>query len=327
VGKVHVFESDGTHQYTLQPQELYDGLGFGMTVAIGEEILLISDNGVEMTPSASGKVHIYSHDGEFISTILPPDPKPSGFFASTLEVEEGLIFITQNGEPMFLRLGPGYVYVFDVDGTHLMTLEAPEKEDQACFGVSVSISGDNIVIGENRATVNGVKWAGKVHIYNTEGDHLRTLQSPNPEAYAFFGSDVAISGDIIVVGEPRGEITRFLEEGRAYVFNIDGTLIQNLTSPDPSPKGEFGSAVEIQDDIVVVGEHWAKVEGHSNSGRLNVYKLGAPVVAGEGVEEGTTVVSETETPEPSGGIPGYPVLSIGLAILLVSLIIARSQKH
>jgi len=92
-------------------------------------------------------------------------------------------------------------------------------------------------------------------------------------------------------------------------------------------RGEFGSAVEIQDDIVVVGEHWAKVEGHSNSGRLNVYKLGAPIVAGEGVEEGTTVVSETETPEPSGGIPGYPVLSIGLAILLVSLIIARSQKH
>jgi hypothetical protein len=167
-----------------------------------------------------------------------------------------------------------------------------------------------------------------VHIYNTDGEYLRTLQSPNPDAYAFFGSDVAISGDIIVVGEPRGEITRFLEEGRAYVFNIDGTLIQNLTSPDPSPKGEFGSAVEIQDDIVVVGEHWAKVEGLSNSGRLNVYKLGAPVVTGEGVEEGTTVVSETGSDsEPSGGIPGYPLWSIGLALLLVSIIIARSQKH
>jgi hypothetical protein len=147
VGKVHVFESDGALQYTLQPQELYSGLGFGMTVAIGEEILLISDNSVEMAPFASGKVHIYSHDGEFISTILPPDPKPSGFFASTLEVEEGLIFITQNGEPEWLRLGPGYVYVFDFVGTHLMTLVAPEKVDQAFFGVSVSICGYKFVIG------------------------------------------------------------------------------------------------------------------------------------------------------------------------------------
>ena len=44
--------------------------------------------------------------------------------------------------------------------------------------------------------------------------------------------------------------------------------------------------------------------------------------------EGTTVVSETVTDsEPSGGIPGYPLWSIGLALLLVSLIIARSQKH
>jgi hypothetical protein len=320
VGKVHVFESDGTLQYTLQPEELYDALGFGMTVAIGEEILLISDNSIEMAPSASGKVHIYSHDGEFISTIYPPDPFPSGFFASTMEVEEGLIFITQNGDPWWLRIGPGYVYVFDVDGAHLMTLEASEKEDYACFGVSVSISGDKIVIGENRATVNGVKWAGKVHIYNTEGDHLRTLLSPNPDAYAFFGSDVAISGDIIVVGEPRGEITRFKEEGRAYVFNVDGTLIQNLTSPDPCPKGEFGSAVEIQDDVVVVGEYWAEVDGQPNSGRLHVYMLGAVESIQEPVEEGTTVVSETETDsESSGGIPGYPLWSIGLAILLISL--------
>ncbi|MFA9496806.1 MAG: hypothetical protein ACERKS_12925, partial [Candidatus Bathyarchaeota archaeon] len=96
---------------------------------------------------------------------------------------------------------------------------------------------------------------------------------------------------------------------------------------DPSPMSEFGSAVEIQDDIVVVGEHWAKVEGHSNSGRLNVYKLGAPIVTGEGVEEGTTVVSETETPsEPNGGIPGYPVWSIILALLLVSVLIFPYSK-
>ena len=154
------------------------------------------------------------------------------------------------------------------------------------------------------------------------------MQSPNADAYAFFGSDVAISGDIIVVGEPRGEITRFLEEGKAYVFNIDGTLIQNFTSPDPSPMGEFGSAVEIQDDIVVVGEHWAEVEGLSNSGRIHVYKLGAPIVTGEGVEEGTTVVSETETDtEPSRGIPGYPLWSIGLSIILITVILSLRHKN
>ncbi len=78
VGKVYVFKSDGTHQFTLQPQEAYPYSCFGVSVAIGEEIILIAERGVEMTPTTQGKVHIYSHGGEFISTILSPDPIANG---------------------------------------------------------------------------------------------------------------------------------------------------------------------------------------------------------------------------------------------------------
>ena len=116
-----------------------------------------------------------------------------------------------------------------------------------------------------------------------------------------------------------------LNEGKTYVFNIDGTLLQNLTSPDPSSESAFGLAVDIQDDMIVVGECLAEVDGHPASGRLHVYKLGAPVETHESVEETTT---ETETAsEPSGWIPGYPLWSIGLALLLVSIFIARNQKQ
>ena len=323
VGKVYVFKSDGTLQYTLQPQEAYAASGFGMSVAIGEEILLIAEKGVEMTPPTSGQVHIYNHDGEFISTILPPNPITMGYFGRTLEVGEGRILISQYGDPeRNLSQGPGYVYVYDIDGTYLMTIESPEPEERASFGESISISEDYIVVGEKRATVNGVTWAGKVHIFNTEGTYIRTILSPNPDLNAWFGINVAISGDIIVVGEALGNITPYKEEGRAYVFNVDGTLLQDLTAPDPSYRAYFGLDVDIQDDIIVVGECWAEVEGQPNSGRLHFYKLGAPVKAQEQAEEGTSTVSETETnSEPSGGIPGYPLWSIGVAMLLVSLVL------
>ena len=66
------------------------------------------------------------------------------------------------------------------------------------------------------------------------------------------------------------------------------------------------------------------VEGNSDSGRLHVYKLGEQVEVQEQVEETTT---ETETAsEPSGWIPGYPLWSIGLALLLVSIFISRTQN-
>jgi len=47
----------------------------------------------------------------------------------------------------------------------------------------------------------------------------------------------------------------------------------------------------------------------------------------EPVEVETTEVSETEAEsEPSGGIPGYPTLSMGIALLLVSLILYYKQR-
>ena len=78
-------------------------------------------------------------------------------------------------------------------------------------------------------------------------------------------------------------------------------------------------------DIVLVGESWAEVEGEPDCGKIHVYKLGASVEVGESVEEGTTVVSETETPEPNGGISGFPLLSIGIALVLLSVYLSRTQ--
>ncbi len=129
----------------------------------------------------------------------------------------------------------------------------------------------------------------------------------------------------IVVGEEQSDISPFGEEGKAYVFNINGTLLQNLTPPHPSRKGSYGSDVEIQNDIIIVSESSAEVDGHPNSGRIQVYQLGVPIKAQDSGEEETPQVSNVPDSEPSGGIPGFPVWSMGVAILLCSLFLAK--KH
>jgi hypothetical protein len=324
VGKVHVFTPDGTLQYTLQPQEVIQGATFGMSVSIGEEIILISDRGVDLPTVSVGRVNLYNYEGDHITTLYSPDPKPIGYFGLSTEIGENQFYLAQYGSlKESAPTGPGYVYVYDHQGVLLNTLEAPEPEDKAMFGSTISVSGDKLVIGETRATVDGLYRAGKVHIYNTEGTYLRTLLSPNPDTNAAFGSDVVISGDIIVVGEELGDVNPTMNEGKAYVFNIDGTLLQTLTAPEPAPRGAFGLAVDIQDDIIVVGDCWATVEEHGDCGRLHVYKLGAPVEVTESVVETPT---ETEDePETNGGIPGYPLWSIGVAILLISLFLTNKK--
>ena len=322
VGKVYVFNDKGTLQYTLQPEKLYLSANFGSSVEFGDELLLISERGVELSPPSPGMVHIYKHDGEYVNTIYSPEPKPDGSFGSSMEIGAEHIYLAQDES----------VYIYDLEGVLVNTIQAPEPAPawtlwNGSFGNSIDVSGDILVVGEMDARVNGVERVGKVHIYSAEGEFLRTLLSPNPDTNALFGFDVAISGDIIVVGEMQADIAPFLNEGKAYVFNVDGTLLQNLTAPEPTPRGAYGYAIDIQDDIMLIGEGWAVVEGHSNCGRIHFYKLGAPVEVQEQVEE-TTLETDEPDADGNGWIPGYPLesLVLGLAsIVLISYLYQRKR--
>ncbi len=328
-GKIRVYDALDDLLFTIVPENPLITNYFGNAITIGDEIILISDLGKPLTPIGVGQVHLYNHEGELIKTIYSPEPHPYAVFGYEMEIGESQFYLAQLGTMSddFPNVGPGYVYVYVHEGVLLNTLSSPEPEDEAHFGFAISVSGDKIAIREQEAHVDGFDNAGKVHIYNTEGTYLRTLLSPNPDTDAYFGFDLAILGDIIVVGEMGGNVVSDLREGKVYVFNIDGTLLQTLTAPEPTPRAAFGYAIDIQDDILVISEVWATVEGQTACGRIHVYKLGAPIVTGESVEEGTTVVSETVTPEPSGGIPGYPLWSVVAAILLVTLILSRKQNN
>ena len=196
---------------------------------------------------------------------------------------------------------------------------APEPEEHACFGSSMSVSGDLIVIGEPFATVEDTFRVGKAYLYNMEGEHLQTFVSPVTKLNGRFGDSIAIDGEVIVVGEWDAHVSPGQYEGRAYVFDVDGNLLQNLTAPDPFPRAAFGISLDIQGDVIVVGESWAGSGELGQTGRVHVFKLGASVEVQEPVEEITTETEETET-ETNGGIPGFPIMSILTALVIYYII-------
>jgi len=208
-----------------------------------------------------------------------------------------------------------------------MTLQAPEPEDQACFGSCISISGDRIVIGESYATVNEFWRAGRAYIFNTDGELLQTLQSPNPKMAGRFGDSVTIDGDRLVVGEWDADVNPDLYEGRAYVYDINGNLLQNLTAPSPCPRAAFGLDVEIDGDTIVVGESWAAIEDFGQAGRVHIFRLGPPVEAQEPVEETTPVAEEKPETEDTGGwIPGFPAVALALGMLYTTIFFTKRKQ-
>ncbi len=318
-GKAYVFNTDGTHQFTLQSPEPIKGGYFG-TSGIHDDIIVIYED------TSRGIVYLYDDEGEYLKTLHSPEPMVAGKFGQTIEVCETLILLGEYGRSD-APLSPGSVHVYNHNGDHLMTLQAPEPENQALFGASISVSGDLIVIGESFATADEVFRAGKAYIYNTDGEHLQTLQSPTPKMNGNFGDSVAIDGDRVVVGEWGANVNPFQYEGRAYVFDVDGTLLQNLTAPEPCPRAAFGLDVDIDGDTIVIGECWAATEEVGQAGRAHVYRLGPPVEAQEPVEE-TTPVAEEEpvTEDAGGGIPGFPAVALVFGIMLTTVYITQRKR-
>jgi hypothetical protein len=308
-GEAHVFDSHGSLLHTLQsPQPETSGY-FGFEVAIGKDIIIVGAVGTVEGIHYAGSVHLYDLEGVYLTTLTSPSMKPKGNFGLTLAANEEFILVGEPGnknEPPFVI---GSVHVFDYDWNHVVTLQAPESKERAIFGASIAISGDVVVIGEDWADVEGVERAGRAHIYDTDWNHLATLQAPVPEESGEFGIDVAVGGDIIVVGE-RKEDVKSLNEGKAYVFDLEGNLIATLTSPEPSVGTQFGWRVDTDGEIVMVAEVEATVDGETKAGKVHIFQAGAAAFTSSGltidpssVDEGGTVtisVEVTNTGSKSG---------------------------
>ncbi len=77
--------------------------------------------------------------------------------------------------------------------------------------------------------------------------YLRTLPTPDVQAYGHFGSSVGTSpGDLMLVGAENETVDGYVGAGRVYAFHMKfATLFDNLTSPYPQTDGHFGQSVAI----------------------------------------------------------------------------------
>ncbi len=148
----------------------------------------------------------------------------------------------------------GFVRVYDVTtGEFHFELLPDGASGEASFGVSVAVSGANIVVGAPFESDNGSS-SGSIYVFDaTTGERLlRLLPNDNAEGDQF-GSTVAVSGTIAVVGAPR-DIDKSVRSGSAYVFDITtGQQLHKLLPNDGAADDSFGRAVAINGKTAVVG--------------------------------------------------------------------------
>lgn len=155
--------------------------------------------------------------------------------------------------------GAAYVFVRE-NGvwTQQAFLKPIEQEPGARFGSSLDIEGDTIVVGAPNMDLDLKFGAGQVTVFTRVGAEWSltdTLERPSPVIGDGFGSDVALDGDLIVVGAEDAEVFG-VRSGAAYVFDrSSGSWVNDgeLLSPSLGSGDLFGQFVAIEGTTIAVG--------------------------------------------------------------------------
>jgi uncharacterized delta-60 repeat protein len=174
---------------------------------------------------------------------------------------------------------------FTNTGALLHTIINPSPAVSDHFGYSVAISGSRVVVGAY-ADSTGASNAGSAYVYDlssgTPTVPVATLNNPGPAAGDYFGSSVAISGTLVVIGAHFDD-TGASNAGSTYVYDLASSTptmpVITLNNPGPALADNFGFSVAISGTRVVVGAYLDDT-GATDAGSAYVYDLssGTPAV-------------------------------------------------
>jgi len=154
------------------------------------------------------------------------------------------------------NFGSGEVAIYEMDNrgewVFQTVLSVPGLEAGDGFGWSVDIHGNTAVIGTRSGNAAYV-------FRDSDGWSLGATLLPTADQEGRFGSSVATDGSVIAVGAPGeemldGDATR--TSGALYIFERDGNdwaLATRMDAPESAADGEFGNAVAVHSNTVIVG--------------------------------------------------------------------------
>jgi len=287
---------------------------FGNATAVDATYTVVAARAKSVAAGNSGEVYIYSNaTGNLLYKVKNPNPNGSAsdYFGWSISLSGNYLIV---GAPYEGNTGStnsdyGAVHVYDIttftaySGTTITVTSAtrtilnPQPVSGDRFGMSVALSGTNLVIGTPLKESGD---EGRAYIYNvTTGTLLYTINDPT--AYSTvagdrFGWSVAIKDNTVIIGAPGESDSTGNYAGKAYVFNLStfpaspATITSStytsygyvINNPNIGPNSftgswsndDFGTSVSVNSAYVAVGSPGDKstlTDAAPSAGRVYVF--------------------------------------------------------
>ena len=213
---------------------------FGTSVAVsGNNLLVGASNDDNQGEEGSGAAYLFdAATGDLLQTLLNPSPDRADSFGTSVAVSGNNLLVGAPGNEDQGEKSSGAAYLFDAaTGDLLQTLLNPSPDNGDFFGISVAVSGNNLLVGASNEDSQGVRNSGAAYLFDAAtGDLLQTLLNPSPVEAEDFGGSVAVSGNNLLIGASYDDNQGATFSGAAYLYQ--------LASP-PTTVPEPGSALGL----------------------------------------------------------------------------------
>lgn len=218
-GAAYLYGTNGTLLATFSNPDVELNMSFGFSLAaFGSDRVLIGANGY-----GPGAAYLFSTNGTLLTTITNPTPAHWDYFGNSVVAVGPDRILVGAYEDDSAATNAGAVYVFNTNGTLLLTITNPTPAVDDSFGARMAMLGnDRVVISASRDHTAGTE-AGAAYVFNVNGTLLHTLTNPAPATGDLFGFRLATFGsERVIVSAPFADAGA-TDSGSVYLFSVPTT--------------------------------------------------------------------------------------------------------
>ena len=270
------------------------GHRFGTGVAVSGDTAVVGACCEGAGGNNRGTAYVFRRDeggagnwGE-VKKLTASDAEDFDSFGISVAASSDIIVVGAYEATGDFNTGAAYMFQRDEGGAgnwgEVKKLTASDAARHDFFGVSVSVSGDTVMVGASRCCRNdnptGIEGAAYVFLRDAGGKdnwgEVTKLTASDAESGDFFGDSVAVSGDTALIGG-LGEDDGGSFAGAAYVFQRDDGGVNNwgevkkLTASDAEAFSYFGTSVAVSADTALVGALQEAARGN-DAGAVYVFQ-------------------------------------------------------